>query len=444
MKWLYDIKLTYKTIIAIWLTPVKNNQLLLKSYKIIIAIACIFLLFSYGMNVTHYELKVLYNVVKGRFADYLPFLSRSFIWVAVLLVLYRLFLYEKYGSLFNKIISIIYLYRRPLLVASFGIAEGVIFYFLYFNWHEIISHFSADGKKDIPVWPWSFFTMLVAAPIAFLIWSFRNNDKRKDLQHIEENIRQTDFHKIEGWATTFPTITAPEVELVTTENLVVIKETTNETGTQTNANKDNPVKLKIDETKAGALQIAAIYQLLPYLKGEYGERFVRPTMEIYRSLLSSWKWSEKKHTLAKVGESNQIKKPPYIAALHTLFLQEAKFFASFHTMPVCKKNNWKPLHRIDLKRADLKGAYLKGADLKGTDLKGADLKGADLKGADLKGADLKGADLKGADLKGADLKGADVKGADIKEADLRGADLKGVHIKEFINYKEADIGFADF
>ena len=47
-----------------------------------------------------------------------------------------------------------------------------------------------------------------------------------DQLHVEENIRQSDFHMLEQWATT--------------------------------------------NEKGESLQVAAIYQLLPYLKGEFG------------------------------------------------------------------------------------------------------------------------------------------------------------------------------
>lgn len=127
--------------------------------------------------------------------------------------------------------------------------------------------------------------MCVASPIAFLLWSFRNSDKRMDQLHVEENIRQSDFHMLEQWATT--------------------------------------------NEKGESLQVAAIYQLLPYLKGEFGFRYIRPSMEIFRSLLESWRLTaEEKSALYKklrpfaFEAVEDIFRPDYIRAIQTILIQE--------------------------------------------------------------------------------------------------------------------------
>ncbi len=170
---------------------------------------------------------------------------------------------------------------RVMLLIVVGLVEGI--FIICFSEYLISWFREFDNTKYS--WMGPFFTMCVVSPIAFLLWWFRNSDKRQDQQHVEENIRQSDFHMLEQWATT-------------------------------NENGDS-------------LQVAAIYQLLPYLKGEFGLRFIRPSMEIFRSLLGSWELTaEEKSLMYKklrpfafetVGD---IFRPNYIRAIQTIFIQE--------------------------------------------------------------------------------------------------------------------------
>lgn len=304
---------------------------------------------------------------------------------------------------------------RFILVLLVGATEGIL---LYYYADNLIDYFK---NINSPTWLGTLFTMLVAAPIALFIWSFRNADKREDLEqtqenlkHTEDTIRQTDFHKIEEWATTFPKVTEQK------------SKSADSTEPGANTENTNADKLKSNETKEGVLQVASIYQLLPYLKGEYGERFVRPTMEIYRSLLSSWHWSEEEQSLAEKGESYEIEKPPYIIALHTIFRQESGFFRLFHEELICKDNKWMPLEHIDLKGINLSEKEIarnqserlisSKNSLEKVNLGGANLSGAILYDLNLFKANLNGAKLTGADLTGANLTGATYDEEEIKKA----------------------------
>ncbi len=337
------------------------------------------------------------------------FLLQLIIIGIALLLLYGFFAQGKVWPLFNQM-----LHYRVVTVILIGTIELSLIYNFWFDIKGFINTFG--GEK--PNWLGAIITTLLASPIAFIIWSFRNTDKRKDLQHAEENIRQADFHKIEEWATTFLSVSVQEAELSVVENKVEHEENTAET--PANTNKGISTTPKIDEAKTGVLQIAAIYQLLPYLKGEYGSRFVRPAMEIYRSLLSSWRWSEEETKEDKIGPFNRINVSPYITALHTIFRQESEFFGSFHKKPVCIKNKWIPLKDIDLK-----GVILIDADLRGANLHGANLIRADLTVANLSGTNLCWVDLSGASLVGANLMGAKLSWANLRRTNFRGANLSG-------------------
>ncbi len=295
---------------------------------------------------------------------------------------------------------------------------------IFINADEILKFLKESNNAGIP----TLLGSIIATPIALLIWSFRNEDKTKDLQqtqenlrHTEENIRQADFHKIEEWATTFPKIKTQE------------SESTDSSKPRTDIENANSGELELGRTKEGALQVAAIYQLLPYLKGEYGDRFVRPTMEIYHSLLSSWQWSEEDKEKIQEQKKFVINKPDYIAALHTIFRQENNFFREFHQKSVCTKNKWIPLKGLDLKSADLPSIMLRDAELSEANLSETNLMKANFIEANLMSANLVRAFLLGADLRGAKLNRADLRKASLLEVDLRGADLTAA------TYDEEDI-----
>ncbi len=359
-------------------------------------------------------------------------------------------------------------YFRVILIAVIGIIEGSV---LIYFWEEIVLYFSLtkDDQEtgNIPNWLGTFITTLAVSPIAFLIWSFRNEDKRRDLQqsqenllHTEENIRQADFHKIEEWATTFSTI----------------------------KDKSETVNPESDEDRQGALQVAAIYQLLPYLKGEYGERFKRPALEIYRSLLDSWQWTEEEKRLIDEGKNDEVKKPSHVHTIHAIFRQEDKLLAFLNNL--CKENNWDPLNLKGFKvsettsdmetskittdtkahaeplpgpvdqlsadgsiykdfssgnyeAGDFSNSILLQANFMSAKLTNSNFKNAVLREARFYLADLRYADLTWADLRNADLRDANLRGANLGGANLYRADLRGANLTDATNYgdqiKEAKI-----
>lgn len=369
----------------------------------------------------------------NHFSSLWQFVVWSFL---LLLLLYSFFIVGRTRKTVSVILDFSSGNRRVLSVFAIGIIEG---YFLYNYWNEIIHFFRAGSESELPAWLGPFISTLAAAPIALLIWAFRNTDKIKDLQHAEENIRQADFHKIEEWAAAFSPAILHETEAETAAD---------QTETQGSTDANNPAKHKTDKTVANVLQIAAIYQLLPYVKGEYGNRFMRPAMEIYRSLLSSWQWSKEEQQLAENLKSDKIIKPAYVTALHTIFKQETDFFRSIHILSA----HWCPLFQIDLKGTDFRWACLIGADFREADLTGADFREADLTGANLMMAVLREANLMGANLMranlimanlvGENLTGANFRGADLGWAKLKGAKLKEADLRE-ANLIRADLREAD-
>lgn len=320
----------------------------------------------------------------------------------------------KIKSILSSTINFLYkllliLISRYNLVLIIGISEAILIY----HYRCELNFFAGANTSWLSK---TAIATLIASPIAFLIWSFRNHDKKKDQQHTEENIRQSDFHKLEEWATTL----------------------------QVGDSKNN-----IDKLGNKTLQISAIYQLVPFLKGEYGERFMRPTMEIYRSLLSSWRNDKpcslltfwRRYTVSKLSKNqNIVLIPDYIKAIHTIFREESEFFRNFHNMNICKRSGWIPLKGVDLKYVNLQNVNLNGINLEKANLTGAILDRITLINADLKGINLSESYIMNTSLRKAKLQGAILERAFLLEVELTKANL--LSFKEYVFYDDYSYSYS--
>ncbi len=181
--------------------------------------------------------------------------------------------------------------------------------------------------------------ILVTAPPAYVIWHWRDKNRRDEIDNNRHDTLLKDFHQVEQWATTIP-----------------------------------------EEGKISITQTAAIYQLRPYLIGKHGEAFMRPTYEIYKALLDSWQ--------PERGEFGRIQddSPSYVKDIHKVVFEEIKFFTK--DFKKSRENFGIEAGRTLLSTLDLKGIYLAFKKLAGAYLYKANLTFADLTGAKLEGAHL--------------------------------------------------------
>lgn len=286
---------------------------------------------------------------------------------------------------------------RALIIALVALIEMVPFFYFY----EEIIYFITDRNLSDISWLSAPVTMLIAAPVAYFIWIFRNDDKKRDQEHVEENIRQSDFHQLEQWATT-------------------------------------------DNEKV-SLQTAAICQLLPYLKGEYGERFIRPAMEIYRSVLSSWKLTSSETNIAfssirhTIDQGERVQIPNAISAIHDIFIQELDFFKSLHNIKISTHKNWIPLRRINLKCIP----YVNYTDFSGINLLEADLSYSICLAANFAGANLKITNFTGSVFYSANFRYAILESTNFLDAQLFNSDFRNANLK-LTKFKLTKLDGSDF
>ena len=225
---------------------------------------------------------------------------------------------------------------------------------------------------------------------------------------------------------------------------------------------------------AVALQISAIYNLLPFFRGDYGESFRRPAFNLLKSAWQAMQQdSLKKLDGAHLSDEKRKKifdelrqkaKSPMGVALTQVLLslnRENKKLnlrdfpemlpsiclagMNFHLSGVDEIA--RNLSGLNLQGANFQNAILEEADLETATLIGAEFHKANLTEAKLKGANLgianfQNAILEKADLETAYLLGAEFHKADLTETKLKGADLRKANFQNAI-LEKADLETAD-
>lgn len=313
---------------------------------------------------------------------------------------------------------------------------------------------------------WNFLIVLISVPVALVVWHFRDENNRQQIENQRKDINLKEFQKLSEWVSGAH---LPEIKTVS--------KTTNKCNLKNDAEivrqSTPPIKYTTEETEeyskqpktadfdtfskrdgAVALQISAIYNLLPFFRGDYGESFRLPAFNL---LKSAWQ-AMQQDSLKKLEKKNlsdealhrifneleqKANSPMGVALTHVLLsLNQENKKLNLQDFPemllnIClagmnfqlnglfkTKNN---LPRLDLSGADLRAAVFKEAELQEAILTKADLQGADLQLAKLQGTKLYFAKLQGAKLHFAKLQGADLQGANLELADLQLAKLQNAY-----------------
>ncbi len=315
---------------------------------------------------------------------------------------------------------------------------------------------------------WTLLTALISAPIAFAIWWFRDTNTLRQIENQRKDTNLKDFQKLSEWVSGLHLI---EWEMTRKSDSkegfdhasqhewhsrTKIKEI-QEKFTWPMQYGDNKAMRPPSRTEgAASLQIAAVYQLQAFLRGDYGEHFQRPAFALLKTVwlslvqahASSWQhaWTE---VLAKGASAAEEERKPFndwqqnlgnllqsplavaindaLTREHGRALQDhagdlsSGVFAGLQAKAL--ELDGLHLQGIQLQGAHLRDAQLQGAHLRYAQLQGADLFSVQLQGANLSAANLQGANLLKAQLQGANLRYAKLQGADLRDAKLQGADL---------------------
>ncbi|HDR1497330.1 TPA: pentapeptide repeat-containing protein, partial [Pasteurella multocida] len=136
----------------------------------------------------------------------------------------------------------------------------------------------ALGKETSNAY-WTLATLFISSPVAFIIWHFRDKNITQQIENQRKDINLKEFQKIAEWVSGLHLIEDEVTEKIANQT----EQETTRKYTQQAENLSIPTFSKKDG--AVGLQIAAIYNLLPFYRGEHGESFKKPALNL---LLSAW------------------------------------------------------------------------------------------------------------------------------------------------------------
>ena len=358
-----------------------------------------------------------------------------------------------------------------------GAMSVIIFVLTYF----VAIKNSNSNSNGNSVGYWNFIILIVSAPVAFVIWHFRDENNRQQIENQRKDINLKEFQKLSEWVSGAH---LPEIKTVskTTQksSLKDGAEITEQPTKQSEEYAKRPDTTDFDTFSkrdgAIALQISAIYNLLPFFRGDYGESFRLPAFNL---LKSAWQ-AMQQESLKKLDEahlSDEERKKIFDELAH-----KAKSPMDVALTQVLLSLNWenkKPNLRDfpemlpniclagmnfhlsgvseiarDLSDLNLSGADFRGARLKETKfqksklgqvkLDNACLEEVSLQDSDLVSANLKETNLFKANLQGADLRLAQLRNAKLTNADLRAAQFDWEQLKVRKGLSGARITANDF
>jgi uncharacterized protein YjbI with pentapeptide repeats len=310
---------------------------------------------------------------------------------------------------------------RPTMLLLIGLGLPLLVIWLI-PFDQLIKPVAKDGAVQLTdALTWKELIqpalLLIGVPSAFVLWAFRDHNAKSALENQRKDINLKEFQ---------------EIQLRAAGAL----------------NEKLPAKAR------QTLQVAAIHQLRPFLRGEYGASFRRPAWELLKALLATSaeasgyvairEWVEaggfpgvdlESRRERAWRNADEVRKkifdirPDTIAiAVRALIKEEVRRLFR-HDLPLERGHfDGVDLRNALLARVNLEGAYFVGAKLTEAHLESSILTGAHLEGAYLDGARLELANLLGTHLEAATLNMAHLEGADLRVAHLEGADLRGAHL----------------
>ena len=343
-----------------------------------------------------------------------------------------------------------------------GIASLVIFVILFVFFQ---SCFPELMEKSAGLW--NFIILVVSAPVAFAIWHFRDENNRQQIENQRKDINLKEFQKLSEWVSGAH---LPEIKTVdkTTQKeglkdkgeiegeLQFIERTTEKT--EEYGKKPHAEGFDTFGKREGAvaLQISAVYNLLPFFRGDYGESFRMPAFNLLKSAWQAMqqdslkKWEKENlsdHEAQAIIEElrRRAESPMGVALTQVLLSLDQKNMQlnlrdfpemlpnlclagmNFHLSGVDEKaRNWSGLN---LSGVDFRGAYLRKVQFEESQLDGANLQNADLLEANLQKAKLLMAKLQNANLRGANLQNAVLYRANLQHTKLSSAKLQNADLR---------------
>ena len=305
---------------------------------------------------------------------------------------------------------------------------------------------------------WNFIILIVSAPVAFVIWHFRDENNRQQIENQRKDINLKEFQKLSEWVSGAH---LPEIKAVskTTQKSCSKDgaEITEQPTEQSEEYAKRPDTTDFDTFSKHdgviALQISAIYNLLPFFRGDYGESFRLPAFNLLKSAWQAMQQESLNRLRVEVRiEQGNEKSVEYQDIIwdeesSSVSLNQSGTKSNLSEFPIELLANlclvgidlsWIDLSELKSPGINLYGAKLINVDLQNSVLYEADMRKSYIASANLRNAMLDGSDLRRTHLVRADLTGAQLVGANLREANLRNINLRNA------NLQNADLRSAEF
>ena len=293
---------------------------------------------------------------------------------------------------------------------------------------------------------WNFIILIVSAPVAFVIWHFRDENNRQQIENQRKDINLKEFQKLSEWVSGAH---LPEIKTVSKttqksslkDGVEVVEKTTERS--EEYSKKPNTADFDTFSKREGAvaLQISAIYNLLPFFRGDYGESFRLPAFNLLKSAWQAMQQdslnqlevdnlSDEKRTEIIVDLVKKANRPIGVALTHILLsLNQGNTKLNLRDFPemlpnICLAGMNFSLGGVSKIAKDLSGLNLNGIDLRGSFSIEVQFQGSQLFMAKLQYAQLSSVNFQNADLSLANLQNADLQNADLRECQFEWTQLK--------------------
>lgn len=307
----------------------------------------------------------------------------------------------------------------------------------------VLAYLAAIRNSDSnSVGYWNFIILIVSAPVAFVIWHFRDENNRQQIENQRKDINLKEFQKLSEWVSG---VHLPEIKTV------------NKTA-QKSSLKDGAIEQTIEQSEeyakkpnaddfdtfskrdgAVALQISAIYNLLPFFRGDYGESFRRPAFNLLKSA-----WQAMQQDSLNQLEMDNLSDEEQEKIFDELKKRAASPMGVALTQVLLSLNQEnKKLNLRDFPEM-LPNICLAGMNfrLNGVSEIARDLSGLNLNGADFRGAVLEKVIFQKSNLRCTKLDNAILRDANLQDANLKWAKLRRARLDE-TNFQNTDICYAD-
>ncbi len=311
----------------------------------------------------------------------------------------------------------------------------------------VLAYLAAIRNSDSnSVGYWNFIILIVSAPVAFVIWHFRDENNRQQIENQHKDINLKEFQKLSEWVSGTH---LPEIKTVskTTQKSslkdgVEVVEKTTERSEEYSKKPDTADFDTFSKWEgAVALQISAIYNLLPFFRGDYGESFRLPAFNLLKSAWQAMQQdslnqlevdnlSDEKRTEIIVDLVKKANRPIGVALTHILLsLNQGNTKLNLRDFPemlpnICLAGMNFSLGGVSEIAKDLSGLNLNGIDLRGSFSIEVQFQGSQLFMAKLQYAQLSSVNFQNADLSLANLQNADLQNADLRECQFEWTQLK--------------------